>query len=404
MFLAKALLGVIYNPTHPEATKLEKNLNSIPACSPDEKDKRARAFIKASVSALRGSNPEAFKEAVENGTGPFIQLMEAAVMAGCGDKMWIAEQFVPSRRGISRTVEGYYQKAVRKDGQDTTETIIFVSEFPAYFSGLLKAYSEEFEIMPLTNFTHAVTVVAKSGVNVGARVMVQNFCWDCRHLLNSPCGYKDKNRMDWLIARGIAALKQFQDAGNVLPGKSIHGADALENTVENLSESLKHSTATSANLSNSAVVLSHNNASLTDSVQKLATSNQELTKEKDDLKRQNEDLLARLAAAAPPQVPRTAPPQAATPTPKKPPRAKRSAPVPSSATPRSAKKSRRKTTFDVFEDGEDVKVVDHYSIKKWRGKAGTVELSSSTEGKVMVVFPGGSSKLIDYESVESLCH
>ena len=39
-------------------------------------------------------------------------------------------------------------------------------------------------------------------------------------------------------------FKKSQDAHNVLPGKSIHGAAALENTVENMAESLKHSTAT----------------------------------------------------------------------------------------------------------------------------------------------------------------
>ena len=266
MFVAKALLGVIYNPKHPEATKLEKNLKSIPACSRDEKDRRVRAFTRAAVSALQGSNPEAFKEAVEYGTGPFIHLMEAAIMAGCSDRMWLAQSFDPSQApGLLTTEEGYYKKACQKDGQDSTENIIFVSEFPAYFSGLLKAYSEEFEIMPLTTWSHAVTVVAKSGMHIGARIMVQNFCWDCRHELTSTHGYKDKKRMDWLIASGIAELKKFQDAGNVLPGKSIHGAAALESTVENMSASLKHSTATNANLSDTAKVLSHNNASLTDS-------------------------------------------------------------------------------------------------------------------------------------------
>ena len=193
---------------------------------------------------------------------------------------------------MSTTKDGHYVTT------ETQEALVFASEFPAYFSALMAAYPKTFEMFPLTKATDAIAVVANSRVHVSARFMVYNFCWDCRELLKSPNGYnKNKKRIDWLVARGIKALQQYQDAGNMLPGKSIHGADALENTVENMSESLKHSTATNANLSNTAAVLSHNNASLTDSVQKLTTSNHELTKEKEELAQKNQQFQAMLASA-----------------------------------------------------------------------------------------------------------
>ena len=88
----------------------------------------------------------------------------------------------------------------------------------------------------------------------------------------------------------------------------------------------------------------------------------------------------------------------ATPTPKKRASAKRSAPAPSSnkkvPSSQSAKKACKKTTAEVFKDGEDVQVAENYSVKKWRGKSGFVELSSSTDSKVMVTFPDGSCNLI----------
>ena len=49
---------------------------------------------------------------------------------------------------------------------------------------------------------------------------------------------------------------------------------------------------------------------------------------------------------------------------------------------------------------EDVQVAESYSVKKWQGKSGFVELSSSTDSKVMVAFPDGSCKLINCKFLE----
>lgn len=147
MFLLHKAIGYVYDAKHPEATKLEKQLALLKSqpITPNEMTKRARSFAQASVKVLQGDVPEAFKEAVTKGTGPLIQLIEAYIKSGFGQKMFIAESFDPTTElGVKLTKEGYYRKTHKKNiyNPDTkktqvvevTEYIVFISEFPAVSS------------------------------------------------------------------------------------------------------------------------------------------------------------------------------------------------------------------------------------------------------------------------------
>lgn len=71
--------------------------------------------------------------------------------------------------------------------------------------------------------------------------------------------YHNKERMEWLIARGMEQLELLHDADVPLPGKPINGDAALENTVENLSISAKYANKTNMNLSGTTANLSDSN-------------------------------------------------------------------------------------------------------------------------------------------------
>ena len=127
-----------YDPTHDEATKLEKNLKSLRAKSLSYRDrqKQERNFIQGSVTTLMGEGRKPFVQAVEKGTGPLIQLMETSILVGhIGDKSVIKKHFNPLLPSTSKTKEGHYIKTTlqNQDGEAVkiTEAIIFISEFPA---------------------------------------------------------------------------------------------------------------------------------------------------------------------------------------------------------------------------------------------------------------------------------
>ena len=89
--------------------------------------------------------------------------------------------------------------------------------------------------------------------------------------------YHNKERMEWLIARGMEQLELLHDADVPLPGKPINGDAALENTVENLSISAKYANKTNMNLSGTTANLSDSNKYANKTNANLSQSNVNLT-------------------------------------------------------------------------------------------------------------------------------
>ena len=128
-----------YNPKHELAIKLEADLKSAPGLmlSDTKRKKTSRQHIEGAIKTLMAADPKAFDKAIEKGTGPFIQCMEAAVAAGHGN-MIVERDFNPfSMEIFHQTEEGYYVKTTYYKEGKKDEAVIFVSEIPAVSSVLL---------------------------------------------------------------------------------------------------------------------------------------------------------------------------------------------------------------------------------------------------------------------------
>ena len=251
---------------------------------------------------------------------------------------------------------------------------------------------------------HVVNVLANSGVHLGAHAFVRTFCWNYnQELMSVKVEYHDRKRMKWLVDWSIGELRKYQTDGNELPGKSIHGGgdnkpnEILAGAVDKLVDN-------NGKLTDNNGVLTNNNGVLTNTCAKQADHIISLTSE---LKEKEKQIEAYKAAANP----RVEEQQEVhgqgvnqvlvTPRPTK----SKSAAA-NTASRRSTRKKKKKTTVaDNWDDGEDVQVLENYSIKKYAGKVGIVSLSASTDDMVMVVFDNGaSSKLIDRNGLKSLCY
>ena len=266
-----------------------------------------------------------------------------------------------------------------------------------YYVGLLEAYATEFEVEPLTNVIHATTIVAHSGVLVSGDIVVRGFCWHCHDVLvSSKSSYHDKQRMKWLVDRGIAELRKYYKANpDKIPGKSIHGD---ENAVDALANN-------NTKLVDNNSKLSANNTTLTNTNARLADRNVVLQAEKSVLQDKVITLNARLAAAQAqqPQQPANQP-LAADVVPVTPARSTRST-APRSTAKKTTKKTTKKTALAKnWEDEEEVEVLPNYKIKKYAGKRGVICINASTNDKLMVIFEDSklADKLIDPDGLKSL--
>ena len=249
--------------------------------------------------------------------------------------------------------------------------------------------------------------MAHSGVHLAASVVVDYFCWNCHdHLTTAKVEYYDKTRMAWLVNWGIEHLRQYKQAGNPLPGKSIHGGDSK--AAEVLASTVHELTGNNGVLAGNNGVLANSNGVLVDTNAKQANQIGQLSEKL----QQTQEEFAAYKANHPPlghqqhagvdldsRVPVTPDPSRSV----KQPRSTRS----TSRGTTSARKPRKKKNIiaDRWEDDEEVQVVSNYNIKKYAGKKGVVSLSSSTDSMVMVVFddPKTSDKLIHPEGLISLC-